>query len=303
MHGADDGAGRTSRLHLVLEERVVADGDDPVVDLAVASAEVTGEVTELELEAARRRSVRITGAGVRRKLEFPSNALGDGETIKMIDLALLGHLMAPAAPKDGERPVPDTAVDGAHIYTGWDRSALDLTGRATVAELTKVEGRRVVLLDAAHDGRTTIASGEPAVTVCSYTRLPTVSGPLTLAQRATIHRHTGLLLTSSGVGSIRFTGERSVPPAEARAVRATASTARAPIAIDLDWRFEERLIGPWPSDPGPPWQRWLAIGLLAVVVVALGTSLTVARSRLLPIRWRRRPDESDLAYVAAGWPR
>ena len=144
----------------------------------------------------------------------------------MVDLALLGHLMAPAAPKDGDRPVPDTAADGAHIYTGWDRSALDLTGRATVAELTKVEGRRVVLLDAVHDGRTTIASGEPAVTVCSYTQLPTVSGPLSVAQRATIHRQSGLLLTSSGVGSIRFTGERSTPPAEVRAVRATTTAVR-----------------------------------------------------------------------------
>lgn len=54
---------------------------------------------------------------------------------------------------------------------------------------------------------------------------------------------------------------------------------------------------PWASVATPAGDR-----AAAVVVALLGTSLTVARCRLLPIRWRKRLDESDLASVAAAGP-
>lgn len=102
---------------------------------------------------------------------------------------------------------------------------------------------------------------------------------MSLAQQTTVHRLTGLMLTSSGTGSIRFGGERPYVTASAANVQRSVRSAptRPTVVLDVDWTFEERLVGPWPTDPGPPLWQWLAMGLLASVLLAHGACLATGR--------------------------
>lgn len=147
---------KESSLSLVLEEKVSApDGQDPQLRIAVVEATAGGEDAENEKQHALTRTATITATSSGYAFAFPGEALGTDGEVRLADVALLAHILAPAHPTGGDRE--RAFADTATVPTGWSDRPLSLRGSMNAGKSSIVNDRKVLAMNGSHDADATLS--------------------------------------------------------------------------------------------------------------------------------------------------
>ena len=305
--------GGTTSLTLDLVETVsTADGKFVSVTLTVEKATARGYDADAERDAALGRFVAITPQKTRWVIEFGGGALGTEGQVRASDLALLAHLMAPT---EAEHPpaVGGAIPESASIDTGWSSRRLAIQGTSVLIGYEKVERREVSSYRGELTAEAPVSVEVRPTPAPSYEfsyplgclfllidfcqvpaeyseRTVDMTGPMAITQHAYVHRSSGRLLLLSGRGSAQIGG--TMPPSQPLWDGTMSDEVQlistAPVGLDLQWTFSERLMDPWPEVPLP---QGLVVGAaLALGAVALLHLLALmAYAGVWPFPGRRSP--------------
>lgn len=166
-------------LELVLTERVTEDSNGPLVTVEVAEAEAEGFLAEAEKESAlgRKLVLRTRSGQMEVILKEDSDgdpeltdpeviaAFGDVGAIRMVDLAILSHLLNPVMPSDDYKD-GESFTDTAALPAGWALGHRTVDGSITVEGPEVEEGRDVVRVKGVHlssDGMLRVRAMDNAV--------------------------------------------------------------------------------------------------------------------------------------------
>lgn len=338
---------RVTELRMTVEERAFApEGADPYVTVTVVDASATGPDAEIEKSAALGKGFKVTYSGDEMSFDFGGKQIGKVGELRMVDLALINHLLDPVGQPRGLSLNKDAKgqarSDSATLPPGWSADDLALTGSSSVVNEDPYRGHRAATVSNTHSGTAhmdlaifddanpatekfdPVANGffsslfrsDPAISAsplknlflaplavvdlftfvfgCIFTLgffpgceedtqqdghvTVDMSGPFSSEATATVHRRSGVSITSSGKGTLKLDGSLPQPPPpapgtpQARSARSAGGLAGAALGLEVSWEMTRTLEGEIPDD-GLWWLPFVAaiLGAAAVVAIIAGT--------------------------------